>query len=69
MALSILPHLLTMGNGSLIGFVLGFIAMNIVSINFQGIGSKKTIEAFKKKQYAAVYPYLDEDDKKFVDGR
>lgn len=58
-----------MGNGTLIGFVLGFIAMNIVSINFQGIGSKKTIEAFKKKQYAAVYPYLDEDDKKFVDGR
>lgn len=58
-----------MGNGSLIGFVLGFIAMNIVSINFQGIGSKKTIESFKKKQYAAVYPYLDEDDKKFVDGR
>lgn len=57
-----------MGGGQFSGFVLGFIAMNLVSINFQGIGFRKTIEAFKKKQYAAVYPFLDEDDKKFVDG-
>lgn len=57
-----------MGNGTFIGFILGFIAMNIVSINFQGVGFKKTIASFKKKQYAAVYPFLDEDDKKFVDG-
>lgn len=57
-----------LGNGSFTGFILGFIAMNFVSIYFQSIGSKKTIEAFKKKQYAAVYPFLDEEDKKFVDG-
>ena len=59
---------LILGDGNMGGFVVGFIAMNIISINFQSAGSKKTIESFKKKQYAAVYPFLDEDDKKFVDG-
>lgn len=59
---------LILGNGQFDGFIVGFIAMNLVSINFQNIGSKKTIESFKKKQYAAVYPFLDEEDKKFVDG-
>lgn len=59
---------LILGDGNFGAFIVGFVAMNIVSINFQSAGSKKTIESFKKKQYAAVYPFLDEDDKKFVDG-
>ena len=58
---------LIVGNGTIPSFIVAFIAMNIVSIKFQEIGSKKTINAFKKKQYAAVYPFLDEQDKKFVD--
>ena len=58
---------LIIGDGGMGGFVIGFIVMNIVSIKFLEIGSKKTIEAFKKKQYAAVYEFLDENDKKFVD--
>lgn len=58
---------LILGNGEFIAFILGFIAMNIVSIKFQQIGSKKTLESFKTKQYAAVYSFLDENDKKFVD--
>ena len=55
------------GNGEGIAFILGFIAMNIVSIKFQEVASKKTIGQFKVKQYAAVYEFLDENDKKFVD--
>ena len=65
--LVLVPLWLMLGNGELFAFVFGFIAMNVVSIKFQEIGFKKTITAFKKKQYEAVYPYLDEIDKKFVD--
>lgn len=60
---------LILAQGNFGGFIVGFILMNLVSISFQNIGLKKTIQSFKKKQYAAVYPYLDEEDKKFVDGR
>ena len=58
---------LILGNGEFTAFIIGFIAMNFVSIKFQEIGSKKTLTTFKKKQYGAVYPFLDENDKKFVD--
>ena len=58
---------LILGNGTFESFIIGFIAMNFVSIKFQDIGFNKTITTFKKKQYAAVYPFLDEQDKKFVD--
>lgn len=58
---------LILGNGNFGGFVIGFLAMNIVSIKFQDIGFKKTITTFKKRQLNAVYSYLDEQDKKFVD--
>ena len=58
---------LILGKGSLGAFIVGFIVMNFVSIKFQTIGFNKTITSFKKKQYAAVYPFLDEQDKKFVD--
>lgn len=57
-----------MSAGEFTGFIIGFICMNIVSIGFQQIGFKKTIEKFKIKQYAAVYSYLDDEDKKFADG-
>lgn len=58
-----------MGDGRFDAFIAGFILMNVVSIGFQNAGFKKTIAAFKKKQYAAVYPFLDDEDKKFVEGR
>lgn len=58
---------LILGDGTFGSFVVGFIAMNFVSIKFQSVGFEKTIAAFKKKQFAAVYPFLDEQDKKFVD--
>ena len=58
---------LIMSNGEFTGFLLGFLAMNLISIGFQKTGMKKTIESFKKKQYAAVYGYLDENDQKFAD--
>ena len=66
--ISLIMFWFIIGSGSGEGFIIGFIVMNIVSINFQNLGSKKTIESFKKKQYSAVYPFLDDEDKKFVDG-
>lgn len=57
-----------MSKGEFTGFIIGFICMNLVSVNFQSVANKKTIEAFKKKQYAAVYSFLDENDQKFADG-
>lgn len=59
---------LIMAQGDFIGFIIGFICMNLISVNFQKIGSNKTLASFKEKQYAAVYEFLDEDDKKFADG-
>lgn len=59
---------LIMSKGEFTGFIIGFICMNLVSVNFQSVANKKTIEAFKKKQYAAVYSFLDENDQKFADG-
>ena len=58
---------LILGNGNFGAFIVGFIAMNFVSIKFQEVGFKKTIQTFKKKQYDAVYNFLDDNDKKFVD--
>lgn len=58
---------LIMSKGEFTGFIIGFIAMNLVSISFQQYGSKKTLTQFKKKQYAAVYEFLNENDKKFAD--
>lgn len=58
---------LIMSKGELFGFVFGVIGMNVVSIMFQSKATKKTIESFKKKQYAAVYYFLDDEDKKFAD--
>lgn len=73
--LSILFGLLTLilcwlilGNGRFDAFIAGFIAMNVISIFFQQVGSKKTLAAFKKKQYAAVYGFLDKQDKEFANG-
>lgn len=59
---------LIIGKTAFSGFVVGFICMNLISIYFQKIGTKKTLDAFKKRQYAAVYDFLDEEDKKFADG-
>ena len=59
---------LIIGNGNFDAFIVGFILMNLISIFFQTYGSKKTLASFKKKQYAAVYEFIDEDDKVFADG-
>ncbi|MGN1343475.1 MAG: hypothetical protein ACI4U3_02785 [Traorella sp.] len=57
---------LILGDGEFISFIIGFVAMNVVSIKFQEVGSKKTLESFKKKQYEAVIGFLDENDRLFV---
>ncbi len=57
---------LIMAHGELTGFILGFIAMNLISIYFQKVGSEKTIRSFKKKQYQAVEGFLDEQDREFA---
>ena len=56
------------GQGELGGFIIGFILMNLISIFFQTFGSRKTFDSFKKKQYAAVYNFLDENANVSADG-